>query len=77
MDFLDKFLAADFLWILYLRDGKPFRTLVILSSSQKGYQHCWRTNSRQKKIRSQRPPLLNTEPALGPVKCRCQLCYTD
>lgn len=39
MNLLDKFMTADFLWILYLRDGKPFRTLVLLSSFQKAYQH--------------------------------------
>jgi hypothetical protein len=37
MDLLDKFLNSDHLLVLYMRDGHPYRTMVILSSFKKEY----------------------------------------
>ncbi|HWR52659.1 MAG TPA: hypothetical protein VN428_16235 [Bryobacteraceae bacterium] len=38
MNLLDKFLTSDHLLILYMKDGKAYRTMVILSSFKKAYQ---------------------------------------
>ena len=38
MHLLDKFLESDSLLLLYMRDGKPYRTMVLLSSFKKEYQ---------------------------------------
>ena len=37
MDLLDKFLNSDHLVVLYVRDGHPYRTMVILSTFKKEY----------------------------------------
>lgn len=38
MNLLDKFLTANFLWVLYMKDGRPYRTLIDLDSFKKTYQ---------------------------------------
>jgi hypothetical protein len=38
MHLLDKFLASDSLLILYMKDGKPYDTMVLLASFKKEYQ---------------------------------------
>ena len=38
MDLLDRFLNSDHLLLLYMKEGKPYRTMVILSSFKKEYQ---------------------------------------
>jgi len=38
MDLLQKFLSSDHLVILYLRGGKAYRTIIILSSFRKAYE---------------------------------------
>lgn len=38
MDLLDKFLNANHAMLLYVRDGKPYRTMVLLSSFKKEYR---------------------------------------
>lgn len=38
MNLLDKFLGSDHLLILYLKDGKAYRTMVLLSSFKKAYE---------------------------------------
>jgi hypothetical protein len=38
MSLLDKFLNSDHLLILYLKDGKAYRTMVLLSSFKTAYQ---------------------------------------
>lgn len=38
MNLLDKFLGSDHLLILYMRDGKPYRTMIILSSFKRAYE---------------------------------------
>ena len=36
-DLLEKFLDSDSVLILYLKNGKPYRTMVLLSSFKKAY----------------------------------------
>jgi hypothetical protein len=43
MDLLDKFLNSDHLLLLYLKDGKAYRTMVILSSFKKEYRRVMAT----------------------------------
>jgi hypothetical protein len=38
MDLLDKFLSSDAVLFLYMKGGKPYRTMVVLSSFKKEYQ---------------------------------------
>lgn len=38
MNLLDKFTESNSLLVLYMRDGKPYRTMVLLSSFKKEYQ---------------------------------------
>lgn len=38
MNLLDKFTESDSLLVLYIREGKPYRTMVLLSSFKREYQ---------------------------------------
>ena len=37
MDLLEKFLNSDSVLILYMKNGKPYRTMILLSSFKKEY----------------------------------------
>ena len=39
VDLLNKFLNSDAVLVLYTRGKKPYRTMILLSSFQKEYQH--------------------------------------
>jgi len=39
VDLLNKFLTSDAVLVLYTRGKKPYRTMILLSSFQKDYQH--------------------------------------
>ncbi len=38
MNLLDKFNQSSSLLVLYMKEGKPYRTMVLLSSFKKEYQ---------------------------------------
>jgi hypothetical protein len=39
VDLLNKFLNSDAVLVLYTRGKNPYRTMILLSSFQKDYQH--------------------------------------
>ena len=49
VDLLDKFLNSDHLLVLYMRNGRPYRTMVILSSFKKEYGRLMATEMKDRK----------------------------